>query len=233
MMRRGQDRSGRGFSIIELMVVLAIVTALIVVAAPTLRDAARNARLKGATRDLAGAIQYARAQAIRTGVNHVVMFATTPAGNPLPAPAIVLSDADSDGNIDVGETVKFVPTDPGREFQGIPQTTQYGKSNAVGVPAGDPDPLGVFGAATNAVASFRDPAGGNSNQLLFQPDGIPRTYDPGPPFNPGTIGSGAGAIYLTNGNPLTGERGRDYAIVVRPLGGVRVSVWDPSAGGWE
>ena len=233
MGRAGQGVTRHGFYIIELMVVLAIVTALIVVAAPTLRDAARNARLKGATRDLAGAIQYARAQAIRTRVNQVVMFGTTPAGNPLPAPAIVLADADGDGNIDLGETVQFVPTDPGREFQGVPLTTQFGKTNAVGVPGGDPDPLGVFAAPTNAIASFRDPSGGNSNQLVFQPDGIPRTYDPGPPFNLGTVGSGAGAIYLTNGNPATGERGRDYAIVVRPLGGVRVSVWDPSAGGWE
>jgi hypothetical protein len=68
---------------------------------------------------------------------------------------------------------------------------------------------------------------------VFQPDGIPRTYDVGPPLDVGNVGSGAGAIYLTNGNPNTGEPGRDYAIVVKALGGVRVSGWDDTAGAWQ
>ena len=223
----------RGFSIVELMVVLGIVTALVLVGAPYLRDAARHTRLKAAARDFAGAIQYARAQAIRTQINHIVMFSTTPAGFGLPAPVIVLTDADGDGQIDLGETVKFVPMDVGREFQGLPRTARFGKTIGVGVPADAPDPLGVFDFPTGAVSSFQDPAGVNANQLVFQPDGIPRTYDPGPPFDLGNVGSGAGAIYVTNGNPLTGTSGRDYAIVVQALGGVRVSGWDPVVGGWQ
>jgi len=223
----------RGFSLIELMVVIGIVTALVTVGAPYLRDAARHARLKAATRDLAGAIHYARAQAIRTQTNHIVMFGTTPGGNALPAPAIVLTDDDGDGQIDPGEAVLFVPRDPGREFQGLPRTANYGKTSGVGVPDDAPDPLGLFNDATDEIASFQDPAGNATNQLLFQPDGIPRTYDPGPPFDLGNVGSGAGAIYVTNGNPDTGEQGRDYAIVVQALGGVRVSVWDPIEGAWQ
>lgn len=223
----------RGFSLIELMVILGIISAMVTIGAPYLRDAARHARLKAATRDIAGAIQMARAQAIRTRVNQIVMFGTTPNGNPLPAPAIVLADADGDGEIDPGEEVTFVPRDPGREFQGIPRTTRYGKTNGVGTPGDDPDPLNLFGGATTLISSFEDPAGANKNQLVFQPDGIPRTYDVGPPFDVGNVGSGAGAIYLTNGNPNTGEQGRDYAIVVKALGGVRVSGWDETAGAWQ
>jgi len=224
---------GRGFSLVELMVILGIVSALILVGAPYLRDAARHTRLKAATRDLAGALHYARAQAIRTRTNHVVMFGTTPNGNPLPAAAIILTDTDADGEIDIGETVQFVPRDAGREFQGIPRTTGYGKTAAVGVPADAPDPLNVFNGATDAVASFQSPAGDNVNQIVFPPDGIPRTYDTGPPFDLGTVGSGAGAIYLTNGDPATGAPGRDYAIVLQALGGVRVTQWDPIAGAWQ
>ena len=161
------------------------------------------------------------------------MFQTTPDGSALPAPAIVLADADADGHIDLGETVILVPTDVGREFQGLPRTARYGKTSGVSVPADDPDPLGVFAAPTEAVTSFQTPSGANANQLVFQPDGFPRSYDPGPPFDLGAVGSGAGAIYLTNGNPLTGENGRDYAIVIKPLGGVRVSGWDPAVGAWQ
>jgi prepilin-type N-terminal cleavage/methylation domain-containing protein len=223
----------RGFTLIEMMVVLAIVAALTLVGAPYLRDAARHTRLKSAARDLAGAIQYARAQAIRTQVNHVVMFGTTPSGSALPAPALVLTDTDGDGEIDANETVRFVPTDPGSEFQGIPRTTRYGMTNAGAPPADDPDPLGLFAGPSVSIASFQDPGGGNTNQLVFQPDGIPRTYDPGPPFDLGNVGSGAGAIYLTNGNPLNGQPGRDYAIVVQALGGVRVTQFDPVAGVWQ
>jgi len=223
----------RGFSIVELMVVLGIVSALVVLGAPYLRDAARHTRLKAAARDIAGAIQMARAQAIRTQTNQVVMFNTTPGGAPLPAPVLVLADADADGQIDVGETVTFVPRDAGREFQGLPRTARFGKTSAIGVPADDPDPLNLFGGASINVSSFQDPAGNNTNQLVFQPDGIPRTYDVGPPFGLGNVGSGAGAIYLTNGDPQTGEPGRDYAIVVRPLGGVRVTQWDPASGAWQ
>jgi prepilin-type N-terminal cleavage/methylation domain-containing protein len=225
----------RGFTVIELMVVMGIITALVVIGGPYMRDTIRDMRLKNATRNLAGAIHLARSQAMRTQTNHVVMFGTTPSGNPLPAPAVVLADADSDGEIDPGEDVSFYPEDPGTEFQGIPRTTRYGKTLAVGSPADDPDPLGVFagGTGSGGISSFRSPGGANVNQLLFGPDGIPRTYDPGPPFQAGNLGSGAGAIYLTNGNPATQEAGRDYAIVVKALGGVRVTQWDPAAGAWR
>jgi len=223
----------RGFSLIELMVILGIVSALVLIGAPYLQDAARHARLKSATRDLAGAIQIARAQAIRTRTNHVVMFGETPNGSALPAPAIVLTDDDGDGEIDPGEEVRLVPTDPGTEFQGIPRTARYGKTAGAGVPNDDPDPLNLFGGASEDIASFQGPTGANTTQLVFQPDGIPRTYDPGPPFDLGAVGSGAGAIYVTNGDPVTGSPGRDYAIVVKPLGGVRVTGWDTAAGAWQ
>ena len=92
----------QGFTVVELMVVLGIVSALVVVGAPYLRDATRHTRLKAATRDLAGAIHLARSQAIRTQVNHVVMFGTTPNGNTLPSAALSRQDTDGYGQIDPG-----------------------------------------------------------------------------------------------------------------------------------
>lgn len=230
-----RTRLARAFSIIELMAVLGVITALVMVSAPYLTNAGRDARLKGAARDIAGAIQVARAQAIRTRTNHVVMFGTTPNGNPLPSAALILTDTDGDGEIDNNETVRMVPQDPGNEFQGIPGTTRYGKTAGAGSPADDPDPLNQFAGAGGTVTptSFQGPGGGAVNWLVFQPDGIPRTFQPGPPFQMGNVGTASGAIYLTNGNPATGEPGRDYAIVLTALGGIRVSQWDPAQGNWQ
>ena len=42
----------------------------------------------------------------------------------------------------------------------------------------------------------------------------------------GQLGSGNGAIYITNGS-------RDYAIVLNPLGGIRVHAWNGGAGQWQ
>jgi hypothetical protein len=39
------------------------------------------------------------------------------------------------------------------------------------------------------------------------------------------IGDGGGAVYLTNGQ-------RDYAVVLSPLGAVRVHAWNVGAGAW-
>jgi hypothetical protein len=39
-------------------------------------------------------------------------------------------------------------------------------------------------------------------------------------------GGGGGALYLTDGE-------RDYAIVLSPIGGVRVHLWIPANGAWS
>jgi hypothetical protein len=41
----------------------------------------------------------------------------------------------------------------------------------------------------------------------------------------GTTALGGAAFYLTNGT-------RDYAVVLSPMGGVRIHVWNPKTGGW-
>jgi hypothetical protein len=64
--------------------------------------------------------------------------------------------------------------------------------------------------------------------LLFRPDGIPVRFE-GAFGACGTIGAtalGGAGFYLTNGT-------RDYAVVLSPMGGVRVWVWDTTAGAWR
>jgi hypothetical protein len=61
--------------------------------------------------------------------------------------------------------------------------------------------------------------------VLFRPDGIPVGFDP-TSTTCGTIGqtgTGGAGLYVTSG-------GRDYAVTLAPLGGVRVHAW--GGAGW-
>jgi hypothetical protein len=55
------------------------------------------------------------------------------------------------------------------------------------------------------------------------PDGRPLGFDAA--CTMGQLGSGNGAVYITNGS-------RDFAIVLNPLGGVRVHSWNSGTGQW-
>jgi hypothetical protein len=59
---------------------------------------------------------------------------------------------------------------------------------------------------------------------MFLPDGTPRGFSINP-FAGGPITSGNGGIYVSSGS-------RDYAVVLAPLGGVRVHAWEREAGQW-
>jgi type IV fimbrial biogenesis protein FimT len=72
-----------GFTLIELMVTLAVASILIIVAVPGMRDFLRNNRLSGGVNDLLHSIQVARTEAIkRQAGNAVVCGSSNPtAGN--------------------------------------------------------------------------------------------------------------------------------------------------------
>ena len=69
---RGPDR---GFSMVELMVVVMIIVAVAAFSVPAISQYLRNYTIKGATQQVAGEIQAARGQAIKRNVNNGVVFA--------------------------------------------------------------------------------------------------------------------------------------------------------------
>lgn len=109
------DRSRtRGFTLMELMIVLALAGVMIGLAVPSMRQFARNNRLTTAANDMLHAFSLARTEALKRQIGWVTLCATT---DPNAGPAtltcsygamsgwIVFVDANSSGQYDNGEEV--------------------------------------------------------------------------------------------------------------------------------
>lgn len=66
---RPMNKSSRGFTLPELMVVLGIAAAILAIGTPSFRDFQRNNRLTGAANDVLGTLITARAEALRRSNN--------------------------------------------------------------------------------------------------------------------------------------------------------------------
>ena len=220
-----------GYTLIELAVVIAIIGIMAALSVPSLAQFFANQRAKAAARGVADAFRLAQAEAIRSGNPHIVFFTAAAGGNPpatdpggtalgldpdgRPWPVVVLDDrtpALSNCLIDGGETQEHYVT----PVDGV----SWGFSLSGGVAA--PGDTGGGNPATGST--FRTRAGGaNTTWVMFRPDGIPVGFDAACTL--GGVGSGGGGIYITNGR-------RDYAVVLSPLGSVKVHLWNEGTGTW-
>jgi len=226
------NKAVRGFTMIEIMVVVAIIGIIMAAAVPGINRHFETMNGRAAAKSIVDALTIARAQAIRTGNNHVVFFSIINAGvaagdtvgaplvdgNGAPVPVFVLNDgrpgsANQNCQIDAGE--------PRLTFDAKPGVGWGANAPPAAIEAPDDD---AVNAIPVAGSSFRAPDNTpNMTWVQFRPDGIPVAIDNA--CNSGRLGSGGGTIYLQTAS-------RDYAITLSPLGGVRVHVWSPSIGGW-
>jgi type II secretory pathway pseudopilin PulG len=229
---RSRGRLGResGATLTELATVLAIMSVLIGIAVPNTIRWQRDQRLKGAAHDVADLLLLARSEAARTGNREVVIYGPPgtqdPAGTPITGPNgavpfLVLDDgavATANCQIDAGEAKKVI--EPANDVR-------WGVTLATTRAPGDTG-VAPFSPPQTSGGTTASPANSPVPWLLFRPDGVPVRFQ-GALGSCGTVGTtalGGAAFYLTNGT-------RDYAVVMSPMGGVRVHVWDPTAGAWK
>lgn len=221
------DRDGQsGMTLLELMVVLALIGALLAFAGSMVGNWSEDQRAATSARSVADAISLARAEAIRTGSNHLVAFNIEAGLAGIDSDIVIVNDgppATSNCVIEAGEIVHRVALERGVSFGSDP-----GLANG----AVAPDDSGASGNQL-AGSSFTDASSPAvaASWVMFGSDGLPRRFTENASTTPpcddvGPIGAAGGAIYLSNGN-------RDYAVVMTPLGSVRVHRWVSGSGAWS
>ena len=101
-------RRDGGFTLIELMIAIALVAILLATAVPALEDFTNDARQTGAINDFVSAIHLARNTAITTNSRVTMCASSNGASCELTAWEngwIVFGDLNANGGLDVGETV--------------------------------------------------------------------------------------------------------------------------------
>ncbi len=102
--------AARGFSLIELVVTLAIAALLLTVAAPGLVTFKRNSDLTSATNSLVAAISAARGEAMKRGINALVV--PTANGNDWNAGLVVFADVMQNKTYDAANDFTVLTQDP-------------------------------------------------------------------------------------------------------------------------
>jgi prepilin-type N-terminal cleavage/methylation domain-containing protein len=201
-------RSRAGFTIYELMIVIAIMGFIAAMAVPSLNRYRLQEATRGNAQVVAGAMRVARDRAVREGRQWFVLF-NAPASAP-GAIARVVQDVDNNWQetpgIDVARDVFF---QPGSSTEITPyglMSTPFGASPRTQHDQGG----GNLGNVTDGSGFPLDPFTGSTG-FGFTPRGIPVNLQ-----TPAAWGSGIGAYYVTDNNANV------YAVDVGPLGEVKV-----------
>jgi prepilin-type N-terminal cleavage/methylation domain-containing protein len=97
-------RDQRGFTLIEMLVVLALVAILMFISAPAIYNAVRQSKLRGITQEVTTLMRQARLDAIKSSAQAVVRIVPADATNPIPS-VQAFSDRNADGLLSAGEPV--------------------------------------------------------------------------------------------------------------------------------
>jgi Tfp pilus assembly protein FimT len=202
-------------TLIELMIALVLVGVMLTLGASALSNWADIQRAATSARSVADAFALARAEAIRTGSNHILAFDITSGLDGRTADIVIANDGplgntagvSSNCKIDANEIKYRVPLERGVHF---------GTTNSTG---GAPDDPGTAAEAA-AGSTFKNVAGNAASWVMFGADGLPRRFTQNVSTSPpcaaiGPAAESGAAIYLSNDS-------RDYAVVMTALGAARV-----------
>jgi Tfp pilus assembly protein FimT len=217
-------------TMVELVIVLALIGVMMAFAASTVGNWSKDQRAASSARSIADAFALARGEAIRTGRNHIVAFDVETGLAGISSDIVIVNDGPtcagsgcSNCRIDSGEIVHSVT---------LERDVVFGSDADLANGAAAPNDSGGSGNQL-AGSSFQDAhtaSLGDASWVMFGSDGLPRRFTQNastaaPCTELGIVGQAGGAIYVTNGS-------RDYAVVLSPLGTVRLHRWEKGAGAW-
>ena len=104
MLLKNTKEKQKGFTLVEIMIVVAILGILGVVGSTLLVHLLPNMRLRSATRDIYSALMTAKTESVRLGENVTLLF-DSPNSN-----YTMFIDTDTDNTVDPGETVIIAKT---------------------------------------------------------------------------------------------------------------------------
>ncbi len=210
------ERARAGVTLIEFMVVVAIIGTVVASGAFQMGSWMADARVKASARTVADLFQVARSEAIRSGSVHLVVFQKALGGD---REMLVVNDGP------VGAMNCSVAADEIVHRASLERGVSWGTSTLQSNGALAPEDQGRAPMAAPSGSSFSDAtqlATNPATWVAFAPDGIPRLFTPTACAVLGRAGQATGGIYLTN-------QRRDHAIVLSPLGGVRIHAWNGSS----
>jgi len=120
---RTDHRGARGFSLIELLVVMAIAAVLLGIGIPNMQSFIVSSRLSSASNEFFTALNVARSEAVRRGVQVTLATNGTPGSRDFTAGWTMFVDTDRDGALSAGEEVLRV----GPALEG--PMTMFGSAN--------------------------------------------------------------------------------------------------------
>jgi prepilin-type N-terminal cleavage/methylation domain-containing protein len=191
------EKTSRGFSLIELVLVVAIIITVAALAIPTLLTTVSNLRLRAAAGELSGTMQEARILAAKKNTVYAIQF-TTVAG---------IQAAYVDTNLN------------GAYSAGEPVTVFSGATPASGPPSGTSgQPAAYVLSGDSSTGTPFD----NRNTIAFSPRGLPCNYDIS--TTPATCATPAATYFVFY---LKGSAASAWAGVVVTKGGrTKVVFWN-------
>ncbi len=188
----------RGFSMIEMAIVLAIAMVMVAVTLMTLQPALKDSHANNAYAAALSQIRTARSRAVETRQQYIVCFgATTPAGaaTPLGAPTA--------GSIQIYQWQLGTALAAAIQLSKVDLPTDMQFLALTGLPTTAPD---GFGTGTVALDFDQGVAAAIKNQILFMPDGS--AHDTAGNYNSGILYVAGTSINSTRAITVWGASGR-------------------------